>query len=264
MSLHSRRWQQRLAVAVRDALAELATTEEEHVPAVVRRAAGRFEAAPTPDCDAILANTMLLLCLRTFELLHASRSGELCACATDCWPLLSGFVRRGADTRRTACVWAEACVVAVRRNHQPNTSLQAGEIIRRECSRPLTILDVARRLGVSRRRLSAEFRGRFGMGPLAYLHLARIARAVDLMEAPGKIEWVSAEAGYRSRKDFYRALRDWTGMTPGEVRALPRGARRRLAASLQTRCLWRTPSRPSKHHDDGSGGDRSAVFAADR
>ncbi len=235
----NREWLDRLIDEVQELSLAIVTQEQHELPAVVRRFAERLEPAPDPLHNALLANLMLDVCRHTFDSLHASLPHDRCTCAGVGWSLLAGFTRwYETDPRSAVCAWTETFFRTYRANHPSTISTRAASMMRMEPGRPWTIDAIARRLGVTRRTLSTEFRSRFGVGPLDYLHLARIAQVLVAMEEPVKIEALAVTAGYRSKKDFYRAFRTWTGMTPMAVRGLASDQRRMLQASLRARCLW--------------------------
>ncbi len=232
-------WLDRLIDEVQELSLAVVTEEQHELPAIVRQFAERLESAPDPLHTSLLANLMLDVCRHTFDSLHASLPYDRCTCAAEGWSLLARFTRwYETDPRSAVCTWTDAFFRAYRTNHPPTISTRAAAMMRMDPSRPWTIGAIARRLGATRRTLSTEFRSRFGVGPLDYLHLARIAQVLVAMDEPVKIEALALNAGYRSKKDFYRAFRTWTGMTPTAVRGLNTDARRMLKASLRARCLW--------------------------
>ena len=54
-----------------------------------------------------------------------------------------------------------------------------------------------------------------------YVALARLAEALRAIPH-NKVETAARDAGFKSRKDFYRAFKRFTGMTPSAYRNLPR------------------------------------------
>ncbi|MEO8071500.1 MAG: helix-turn-helix domain-containing protein, partial [Acidobacteriota bacterium] len=71
----------------------------------------------------------------------------------------------------------------------------------------------------------------------AYVHLARVTRAVTLLRTTAKVESVAWDVGYRSKKDLYAALSRWAGSTPSELRALSDDECAWLERELRIRCL---------------------------
>jgi AraC-like DNA-binding protein len=58
-----------------------------------------------------------------------------------------------------------------------------------------------------------------GMSVRAYIARARIERAARAIREGEKVEAVALEAGYRSKKNFYRQFRRLFGTTPARYRA---------------------------------------------
>jgi AraC-like DNA-binding protein len=87
-----------------------------------------------------------------------------------------------------------------------------------QCDGRITVQRVARNFGVSLRLLNGEFRSREGMGLKAYIRHVRVTRGLRLIAHGMKIEAAALMVGYRSKKDFYRAVRVETGVTPGSLR----------------------------------------------
>ena len=87
---------------------------------------------------------------------------------------------------------------------------------------PLTIQTVARIHRVSGRTLMRQFRRQLGITFGAYLRIARIVKAVELLTAPSvSIIEVAYDVGYNSPSSFSQAFRRLTGMSPQEyVRSL--------------------------------------------
>jgi len=74
-------------------------------------------------------------------------------------------------------------------------------------------------------RLTRHFRQRYGQSPKEYQAVARVVRALGLVNQH-KVEAVSTHVGYASKKDFYRAFVRVTGMTPSSFQSLsPQEAR---------------------------------------
>jgi AraC-like DNA-binding protein len=232
-------WLDRLIDDVQELSLAIVMEEQHELPSVMRQFGERLLPAPDPLHQALLANLMLDVCRHTFDSLHASLPLDACTCAAESWSRLAPFTRwYETDPRTAVCAWTEAFFGAYRRNHPPTVSTRAAAMMRLNPARPWAIGTIARALGVTRRHLSTEFRARYGVGPLDYLHLARISKVVLALDDSTKIEALALEVGYRSKKDFYRAFRAWTGTTPTALRALSNDARRMLKASLRARCLW--------------------------
>ena len=72
--------------------------------------------------------------------------------------------------------------------------------------------------GSSRRHLTTCFERDVGQTVHGYLTAVRVRQASLLVLSGEKIEAVSLLVGYRSKKNFYRAFKAHTGMSPVEYR----------------------------------------------
>jgi AraC-like DNA-binding protein len=70
------------------------------------------------------------------------------------------------------------------------------------------------------RSLRRTFKDQFGYTPHDFSTRNRIARALPLLADGMKTERVAAGVGYRSKKNFFAALKKLTGLRPSEVRRL--------------------------------------------
>jgi AraC-like DNA-binding protein len=90
--------------------------------------------------------------------------------------------------------------------------------VEQRCDERIMVRHVAHAFGVSLRLLNDEFRSREGVGLKAYIRHVRVTRGLRLTAHGMKIEAAALIVGYRSKKDFYRAVRVETGVTPGSLR----------------------------------------------
>jgi AraC-like DNA-binding protein len=94
--------------------------------------------------------------------------------------------------------------------------------LERDIGRRITARTMAVEYGIGRTQLDRLFRERFGVGFHRYLTSMRVKRGLDLVMAGMKVEAAASSVGYRSKKDFYRAVREETGSTPGKLRRIGR------------------------------------------
>jgi AraC-like DNA-binding protein len=232
-------WLSRVIAQVQELSLAVVTAEQIELPELIRHFTAEVDAPPDHLHDALLANILIDVCRHTFESLHASLSCDRCSCAAESWAAVMRCARwYEADPRTSVCAWIDLFVPAYQRNHPPTASTRAAEWMRHQPARKWRAADMARRLGVTRKTLGRDFRQRFGLGPVEYLHAARIAMAIAEMNESWKIEAIACHVGYRSKKDLYREFKRWTGLTPAGVRALPSESRRMVEASMRARCLW--------------------------
>jgi methylphosphotriester-DNA--protein-cysteine methyltransferase len=90
--------------------------------------------------------------------------------------------------------------------------------LEQDIGRRITARTMAVEYGIGRTQLDRLFRERFGVGFHRYLTSMRVKRGLDLVMSGMKVEAAAVCVGYRSKKDFYRAVREETGSTPGKLR----------------------------------------------
>ncbi len=96
---------------------------------------------------------------------------------------------------------------------------RGAEFILQNYSRPITVAEVAGRVGVSRSCLYRAFEARYGCSPSDYLIRSRVQRACQLLENTSlPVGAVAASAGFEDHYYFSRAFRRVTGKTPSEYR----------------------------------------------
>ena len=97
---------------------------------------------------------------------------------------------------------------------------EAVRLILRHARDPLQIDEIARTVGVSRRRLEVRFRAARGRSPLAEVHAASIHLARQLLaDTDLPVTHVHAECGFRSYAVFHAAFKRHEGVAPGAWRA---------------------------------------------
>jgi two-component system response regulator YesN len=86
-------------------------------------------------------------------------------------------------------------------------------------SEPLSGEVLAKVIGRPQAYLGKLFRREMGITVRAYIARARVERAARAIRDGEKVEAVALEAGYRSKKNFYRQFRRLFGTTPARYRA---------------------------------------------
>lgn len=98
---------------------------------------------------------------------------------------------------------------------ETSLSARAKQYIRRECTSPIGIADVAASLKVSQSHLSRQFYAETGTKPMDYLTRARLDKAVDLLTAGERsVQEVGAACGFSSANYFSKFFKRHMGMTP--------------------------------------------------
>ncbi len=83
------------------------------------------------------------------------------------------------------------------------------------------IAAICRRLGVSERSLERLLKQRTGRSPAYWRGLARARRAAVALGAGWPLAGIAADQGYADQAHMSRALRQWFGRTPQQLRADP-------------------------------------------
>jgi AraC-like DNA-binding protein len=81
----------------------------------------------------------------------------------------------------------------------------------------LSMEDLASRVGITRRHLERRFHAVVGLSPKRLARIARLQRAIRMMEAldaPGRGARTAAECGYADQAHFIRDCRDLCGQAP--------------------------------------------------
>ncbi len=87
------------------------------------------------------------------------------------------------------------------------------------CHEPITVDDMARAAGMSRRALHEAFLQQLGRAPGAELHRMRIERAKKLLtNSNQKLDGIAENCGYQSGNSLWVAFKQATGMSPKEFR----------------------------------------------
>lgn len=87
----------------------------------------------------------------------------------------------------------------------------------------LTLEELAQEAGFSRFHLLRRFRREVGVTPHTYLTGRRVAAAKEGLAGAAPLSDIAVTSGFYDQSHFTRALKGWTGLTPGQYR---RGLRR--------------------------------------
>jgi AraC-like DNA-binding protein len=94
----------------------------------------------------------------------------------------------------------------------------AAYIYRYQMSRPPSLDEVARRVGMNRNKLVAGFRERFGATPHDYSRQIRLDRAQEMLRGGAlSIEQIAVACGYTSHAAFTRSFRQRYGFSPSQA-----------------------------------------------
>ncbi len=131
-----------------------------------------------------------------------------------------------ADPRRLLTIWASTYADAFARHHPvPPVWEGFARLLRETCAQPADIQGIARAIGASRKELDDSFWRTFGLTPSAYHRRVRLVHGLSQVRHRGtKVETAAGMAGFASVKNFNRAVRRHTAMTPPQIRHLSRAA----------------------------------------
>lgn len=194
--------------------------------------------APQSAAERLILRGLLIECaIRVGDGLHArlhDRRDRRCSYDRDAMTseLLSG--ESGADPRVGITRWSRAYLAALHDAHPPNVARAFAQDVTTHPDRPLDLPGRLRRLNTSPRALRRALKEMFGLSPIAFLALARVAASIQLLEMHN-VGDVARKVGYRSKKDFYRAFRAHLQMTPAAFNDLPLRDRQSLVASMRAR-----------------------------
>ncbi|PST84952.1 AraC family transcriptional regulator [Pedobacter yulinensis] len=95
----------------------------------------------------------------------------------------------------------------------------AALLIRENINRPLTILDLARRIGMNQTKLKSAFKAVFNDTIFGYLQKARMGHARELLlDTDMSIQEISSLSGYNSLSNFSIAFKQTYGYPPNRLR----------------------------------------------
>jgi AraC-like DNA-binding protein len=214
-------WVSQAATVIQSIADELAVVDATELIPLLRRAIDRVKAAPDEGHRAIFRLMLVGLAREVVRALHPNNRSESCSCYAAAWEHLPTVTHvTDADPRSDFWRWAERFLAHVSTEHPCTPAQRAARLIRSNPGKMWTLRELAHFVDTPYGRLSRQFEQCFGLRPAAYVHLVRISRAVALFRTPAKVEAITSEVGYRSKKDFYAALKRWVGLTPTELRAV--------------------------------------------
>jgi AraC-like DNA-binding protein len=233
----------------------LFSVEPDHAASAAKDWITSLPEPPSAIENIALAGLLMGVAVRVLDRLHFDRPASTC----DCYDLrsapLQGFAKQSrVDSRSAFAECMEALHQRFLLTHGLAPAHMAARLIREHPHLAWNVADISKRLDISKRRLVSEFHRSFDVSIRDYVHLVRLSRALpEIIEHGAKVEAISLQVGYRSKKDLYRACRLFLRSTPGSLRALNATQRLRLYAQLRSQ---QSPTRASAK--DGPHRRRSA------
>jgi AraC-like DNA-binding protein len=196
------------------------------ITALAARARQLVSRIPPPEGPlerTLLRGLLLEIALHAGELLHNRLHGR--GAGDECRFVAATLCeRRWRDCERPATElfleWAQDCVAALERSHDVVRAHRLSEFINTHYALSLNVAEVARELECDPDRLRRLCKEGFGVSIREYHRRTRVMTALRMVKTtPLKIEAIALMVGYRSKKNFYRAVRSVTGLTPTQFRS---------------------------------------------
>ncbi|MBQ8351951.1 MAG: AraC family transcriptional regulator [Clostridia bacterium] len=123
----------------------------------------------------------------------------------------------GTEWRRTACIYEIlGCLASAKSKQSGHSSVQkALGLMETHYHTPLTVGDIAARVGLERAYFSTLFKAETGSTPHAYLSALRVRKACTLLQETDTSIAAVAEAVGLDMRNFARLFKSETGKTPG-------------------------------------------------
>lgn len=190
-------------------------------PALLHSFVRRIPIPVRPTERQLLRGLLLEFAFRWSTRLHASaHAGQPAGCEFHGTTFLEDFLNdRTRDARASFAAWIDRFFAEFLRAHPPSTAMRAARRLHQRYARLVPLPALARECHTTPVRLAREFRHQFGMSIPQYQRTLRLVEALDRVRHD-KVEAVARRVGYRSTKNFYRAFRELTGMTPTGFRRL--------------------------------------------
>lgn len=123
-----------------------------------------------------------------------------------------------ADVFR-AC--AEAYLTDVGASHGGTPAVAVRALLRGQYAERLSVADLAARFSTTTAELTSSFRALTGLSIGEYRENLRVREGIRLLETTDwKVEVIALTVGYRSKKNFYAALKRHTGCAPRRLRSV--------------------------------------------
>jgi AraC-like DNA-binding protein len=140
------------------------------------------------------------------------------------------------------CRWLDEFFTQFARAHPPSTAARTAHMLRRHYQHAWTLAVLARRVHATPSQLTRQFRSEFGRSIPEYQRVVRLIDALERVRHE-KAESVALQVGYKSKKNFYRALQRVTGLTPTAFRKLSDARAADIVETLRNSLRGHGPTR---------------------
>jgi AraC-like DNA-binding protein len=187
---------------------------------LIERFASRLIAPESPAERLLLRGLIVETGLRLLIAGSCDAPPEVVAVMALASALDDGSVADASRDRRTVVSVADM-------SQRRQAGIRIQHYIEANLSHHVTLKQVARGTGVSIRQVNPCLKAAVGLSVRQFLLRRRLGKIVEaLTTSDVKIEAIALDVGYRSKKDLYRLLRQFTGFTPSRLRALAHGRSR--------------------------------------
>jgi len=186
--------------------------------------------------ELLLQRLLVGLCARLGRLLHdRAHASQHSACAFVPCRLLDLFWQQpNLPTKLIFAQWTDAFTSAFAQAHPPSPSEKAAAEIRHHYAKAWRLSELAAVAGVTTSQVNRAFAREYGMTAFEYLRRMRLLTALEHMASNrARVEPLARQVGYQSKKNFYRAFRSVTKLTPSQFNHLPSHRKRDITTSLR-------------------------------
>lgn len=216
------------------AVGGMLTGELDHMREAIEETVRAIPRPRTPVERVLLRGLLLdlgLLCAqRTQATLRRSADTQQVVAARDLFNL-HGVVSED-DPLPSFLEWVRRFFREAERRYARPAAKHAAAIVATDFRERFELAAVARQVHVTPSQLHRQFRREFGLSLRDYHSGTRVLASLDQVLG-AKSDVLAREIGYKSRKNFYRRFRQWTGLTPTAFRQLPTERRQQITDQLR-------------------------------
>jgi AraC-like DNA-binding protein len=216
-----RHWLDTLVAAVQHVAGHAQTIDPDDAEEML---SGFVQSLPSPVnvVERLIMRALLLdVAWRCGRTIHArAHRGHVGNCPFVPTTCLDQFWRVPVHEPHKAFVkWVEGFHAEFKRTHPPTTASRVARLIRHDYERQWNLATLAKRFHLTPSQLRRTFEREFGVSIRAYQQTVRVAVALERVRSE-KLDAPALEVGYKGKKNFYRAFKQVTGLTPAAYRQL--------------------------------------------